>query len=396
VRCPILELPLSEDLDILRAATARFARNEWPIEKLRAAADGEVAVESGYLQRAGQLGWFAALVPEEHGGGSISGAGLVDAAVVAVERGRLLQPGPFVAMNVVAATLAREGSAQQQADVLPGLTAGTIVATWAAAGPSGGWETGEAIDWARVPDGYSLTGTARLVQDADRADYFLVTAGSANGISQFLVPARTAGLSVLPVSSIDLSRSFCDVRLTDVVVPEEALVGAPGEASAAVEYQLRVACVLTVAETVGTMEQDFQLALQYAKDRIAFGRPIGSFQAVKHLLADTSLLLESSRTVCDAAARAAGDPDGGLERASVAKAYVGDSAIQLGQNCFQVFAGIGFTWEHDQHLYLRRLTMDAALYGDPAWHRRRLARCYELPEATRGDGDGDGDGRVAS
>jgi len=381
VRCAILDLPLSEDLDILRAATARFAQSEWPIEKLRAVADGGPVIESGYLQRAGELGWFAALAPEEHGGGSISGTGLLDAVVVAVERGRSLQPGPFVPMNVVAAALAREGSPKQQADLLLDLTAGTALATWAAAGPSSGWETGEAIRWARTPDGYALTGTAVLVQDADRADYFLITAGSGTGISQFLVPARTPGLAVRPVSSIDLSRSFCDVQLTDVVVPEVTLVGAPGKASAAVEHQLQVACVLTVAETIGTMEQDFQLALQYAKDRIAFGRPIGSFQAVKHLLADTSLLLEASRTVCDAAARAASDGGAGLELAAVAKAYVGDSALQLGQNCFQVFAGIGFTWEHDQHLYLRRLTMDAALYGDPAWHRRRLARYYELPEA---------------
>jgi alkylation response protein AidB-like acyl-CoA dehydrogenase len=382
-RCHILELPLSEDLDLLRGVTARFARAEWPIDKLRAAADGGPAAGTGYLQGAGELGWFGALAPEKYGGGTISGNGLLDAAVVALERGRALQPGPFVPMNVVAAALAREGTPEQQADFLPGLTAGTIVATWAAAGPTGGWETGEAIRWERVPGGYALTGTAALVQDADWADLFLVTAGSDDGISQFLVPAGTPGLAVRPVRSIDLSRSFCEVQLTGVEVGAEGLVGVPGEASAAVEHQLRVACVLTVAETIGAMEQDFELALQYAKDRIAFGRPIGSFQAVKHLLADTSLLVEASRTVADAATRAPSDGSAGPELASVAKAYVGESAVQLGQNCFQVFAGIGFTWEHDQHLYLRRLTMDAALFGDPAWHRRRLARGYGLPEARQ-------------
>jgi alkylation response protein AidB-like acyl-CoA dehydrogenase len=382
-RCAILELPLSEDLDLLRAATARFARAEWPIEKLRAAADGGATAGASYLHGAAELGWFAALAPEEHGGGTISGTGLLDAAVIALERGRTLQPGPFVPMNVVAAALARDGTPEQRAEVLPGLTAGTIVAAWAAAGPGGGWETGEAIRWAAVPGGYALTGTAALVQDADWADLFLVTAGGDDGISQFLVPAGTPGLLVRPVRSIDLSRSFCEVQLTGVEVRAGALVGAPGRALAAVEHQLEVASVLTVAETIGTMDQDFELALQYAKDRIAFGRPIGSFQAVKHLLADTSLLLEASRTVADKAARAAGGGDAGLELASVAKAYVGESAVQLGQNCFQVFAGIGFTWEHDQHLYLRRLTMDAALFGDPAWHRRRLARSYGLPEATR-------------
>ena len=382
-RCAILELAVPEDLDLLRGATARFARAEWPIDKLRAAADGGPAAGADYLKRAGELGWFAALAPEEHGGGTISGSGLRDAAVIALERGRALQPGPFVPMNVVAAAVARDGTAAQQADVLPGLTAGTTVATWAAAGPGGGWETGAAIRWAPAPGGYVLTGTAALVQDAGWADLFLVTAGSDDGISQFLVPAGTAGLTVRPVRGIDLSRSFCEVELAGVEVGAEALVGPPGGALAAVEHQLQVACVLTVAETVGTMEQDFELALQYARDRIAFGRPIGSFQAVKHLLADTSLLVEASRTVADAAVRAASDTDAGPELASVAKAYVGESAVQLGQNCFQVFAGIGFTWEHDQHLYLRRLTMDAALFGDPAWHRRRLARGYGLPEATQ-------------
>jgi alkylation response protein AidB-like acyl-CoA dehydrogenase len=375
----MLNLPLPEDLGILRTATARFAQKEWPVDSLRAAADGGPAFGSGYIQRAAQLGWFAALAPEEYGGGSLSGSGLLDAAVIAVERGRWLQPGPFVPMNVVVAALAREGSPRQRADVLPGLIAGTTIATWAAPGPGRGWQTAEAIHWTRVPGGYRLTGTAALVQDADRADYLLVTAGSGGGTRQFLLPAQTTGLSVRQLSGIDLSRSFCEVVLADAAVPDEAVVGAAGDAPAAVERQLQIACVLTVAEMLGAMEQDFQLALQYAKDRIAFGRPIGSFQAVKHLLADTSLLLEASRVMCDAAARAGA---GGPDLASAAKAYVGDSALQLGQNCFQVFAGIGFTWEHDQHLYLRRLTLDAALYGDAAWHRRRLARCYQLPAAS--------------
>ena len=117
------------------------------------------------------------------------------------------------------------------------------------------------------------------------------------------------------------------------------------------------------------------MALQYAKDRTAFGRPIGSFQAIKHLLADTSLLLEMSKAMVDAAARAVGTGSSDASAvASMAKAFVADSGVELAQNCFQVFGGIGFTWEHDQHLYLRRLTTDAALYGDPSWHRERPCR----------------------
>jgi len=127
------------------------------------------------------------------------------------------------------------------------------------------------------------------------------------------------------------------------------------------------------------MDHDFEMTLRYAKDRIAFGRPIGSFQAIKHLLADMSLALEMSKAIVVAAARSLGTDDGyGLEAASMAKAFVGDSGVELAQNCFQIFGGIGFTWEHDQHLYLRRLTTDAALFGDPVWHRERLCQLSGL------------------
>jgi alkylation response protein AidB-like acyl-CoA dehydrogenase len=127
------------------------------------------------------------------------------------------------------------------------------------------------------------------------------------------------------------------------------------------------------------MDRNLEGAVQYAKDRIAFGRPIGSFQAVKHLLADTSLMLEMSKSLAWSAARAVGDGESNAgEMASAAKAFVGDSGVDLTQNCFQVFGGVGFTWEHDQHLYLRRIGTDRALYGDPAWHRERICQLAGL------------------
>ena len=123
------------------------------------------------------------------------------------------------------------------------------------------------------------------------------------------------------------------------------------------------------------MDRDFSTTVQYAKDRIAFGRPIGSFQGVKHQLADTSLALEMSKAVTLAAARTVGGGDGyGPSAASMAKAFVGDAGIDLVQTCFQVYGGIGYTWEHDQHLYLRRITADAELFGDAAWHREHVCQ----------------------
>jgi alkylation response protein AidB-like acyl-CoA dehydrogenase len=140
-----------------------------------------------------------------------------------------------------------------------------------------------------------------------------------------------------------------------------------------------VALVLTVSESVGAMNRIFEITLDYAKARTAFGRPIGSFQAIKHSLADTGLLLEMAQGMATAAARAVGDerPDAG-EVASMAKSLVGDNGVALSQNCFQTFGGIGYTWEHDQHLFLRRLAMDALLYGEPAAHRERICQLHDL------------------
>jgi len=137
--------------------------------------------------------------------------------------------------------------------------------------------------------------------------------------------------------------------------------------------------VLTVAETVGAMDENFTVALDYAKVRTAFGRPIGSFQAVKHQLADASMMLEASKGVAVAAARSVQQrADDAAEVASMAKSFVGDAAIDLTQTCWQVFGGIGYTWEHDHHLYLRRLTADASLYGQPSWHRERVCTIHGL------------------
>jgi alkylation response protein AidB-like acyl-CoA dehydrogenase len=179
---------------------------------------------------------------------------------------------------------------------------------------------------------------------------------------------------VTELDALDLTRRFAEVRLDSVRVDPGAVVGAPGTADRLIDEQLAVACTLIAAETVGAMDRDFSMTVQYAKDRIAFGRPIGSFQAVKHQLADASLALEMSKAVTLAAARTVGVDDYGPQAASMAKALVGDAGVQLVQTCFQVFGGIGYTWEHDQHLYLRRITTDAGLLGDPAWHREHLCQ----------------------
>lgn len=374
-----LDLDLTEDQELFRQTTARFIEASCPLTEVRALMDTSTGLGDGYLRQAAELGWFAMLLPEEHGGGSISGEGVRDAAIVAEERGRGLQPGPFVPMNVVGFALGHQGSEEQKSKVLPALAAGEATATWVLAGPEGDWRPGSAVRAAERAGSFELSGTAGLVQDAHVADWLLVTAGSDAGLTQFLVPTSAPGVHVEPQRSLDLTRRFCRVRFERVEAGPADVVGEVGGADDAVERQLRLAVVLLVAESVGAMDADFQMTLEYAKARTAFGRPIGSFQAVKHQLADTSLALEASKAVAAAAIRAVQDdrPEAG-EVASIAKAYVGDAGIDLAQNCWQVFGGIGYTWDHDQHLYLRRLTTDASLYGEPSWHRERICAIHDL------------------
>jgi alkylation response protein AidB-like acyl-CoA dehydrogenase len=380
-----MDLELSDDQELFRETTARFIDARCPIPRVRELADAAVAHDPALLGEAGELGWFALFVPEEHGGGTVSGSAMRDAVIVAEERGRFVQPGPFVATNVVAFALAREGSAAQQASRLPDLARGARTASWAFTARNGVPEVG-AVRATSSGDGYVLDGVAGLVSEGPSADFFLVSAADAasgeGGVTQFLVDADAAGVTVTRLEGLDLTRRFADVRFERVSVPANAVLGTPGTAQASVDAQLDVAVALTLAESIGAMRQLAEITVDYAKARIAFGRPIGSFQALKHILADISFWAEVSTAGATAAADAVADArPTASEIASIAKAYTGDAATQLAQQCLQVHGGIGFTWEHDLHFYLRRLAADRVLYGDPDWHRERICRIHGLEGA---------------
>jgi alkylation response protein AidB-like acyl-CoA dehydrogenase len=361
---------------LLDAATS-FIDRTCPLTKVRERAYDDAAYADAYRRQAGELGWYSLLVSEDAGGGSVSDNGVEDAALVAYTRGRRLQPDPFVGTNVVAYALATDGNDEQRAKVLPSLLSGEAGGAWLISesgrpvldGPVQAQLTGETVE---------LSGRASFVQHPGPDGWLLVTTATSAGPTQVVLPLDSPGVSLVPLSSLDVSRDFVEVRLDGVRLPASSIVGEPGAAADLVARQLALACVLTAAESVGAMDTDLTTAVTYAKERIAFGRPIGSFQAIKHLLADTSLALEMSKAVALSAARSVGTDDYGLEAASIAKALVGESGIELGQNCFQVFGGIGYTWEHDQHLFLRRITTDASLYGDAAWHRERLCQLSGL------------------
>jgi alkylation response protein AidB-like acyl-CoA dehydrogenase len=372
----MIEVEITADERLLRDTAAKFVEAEYPLQTVRQLVGTTSGIPDGYLRQIGDLGWLGLLVPDD-GEGGIGESGITYAAIIAEERGRGVQPGPFVATNVVIAAIGRSGSAQQRAEILPALVSGEQSASWAVTDLSGVFAPSTSVRCRAVGGGYVLFGEA-IVQDGDSVDWLLVTAGSDAGLSQFLVP-RNAATEVAPRESHDVTLRFSTVTFEDVEVDASCLVGPVGGGADDVEQQLQLAALLVAAETVGAMSALFEMARQYALDRFAFGRPIGSFQSLKHQLADMSLSLEAARAVTANAVEAleAGSPDAG-EVTSIAKAWTGDVGIDLAQGCLQVFGGIGYTWEHDCHLYLRRITMNGLLYGAPDWHRERICQIHGL------------------
>lgn len=370
-----MELELQGDQELFVETTRRFLETESPLTRVRELFDDPIGFDRDYWRRGAELGWATMLVPDDLGGGSISGAGLLDLVLVAEEMGRLVAPGPLLPVNVVADTLARSGTPDQREAELAALVSGARIATWAFAEPSGRWDaSGVALTASPDGAGWVLSGIKSYVQDAGVADAWLVTARTGEGLTQFLVPAGTPGVTVHPRQSLDITRRFADLDLADVTVPGSTVVGRVGDAVADVERQLQVALALQNAETVGAVNRVYDFTLEYAKDRMAFGRPIGSYQALKHRFADMKVWLEACNATATASTRAVeAGTDDAARLVSVAKAYIADRAPAIVQDCVQLHGGIGVTWEHDLHLYLRRIAQNAALYGSARDHRLRVA-----------------------
>jgi alkylation response protein AidB-like acyl-CoA dehydrogenase len=376
-----VNLELTEDQEFFRETTRRFLDSEAPLTTVRALWDTTDGLERDWWSKAAELGWTTLFVPEAHGGGSLSGHPVQDAVIVAEEMGRIAAPGPFLPVNVVCAALARDGSDQLQAEMFAGLLAGETIATWAFAERGGTWDAA-GVSLTAAPDGDAivLTGEKAFVEAAGVADHFLVTGRTGEGLTQVIVPADANGVTVTRGRSIDLVRRYGSINFDGVRVPASAVVGDVGGAAASVEHQLEIALALQCAETVGAADRVFEFTIEYAQDRYAFGRPIASFQALKHRIADMLVWLEFSKSITDAAAKAV-DGQGHEDPArlvSVAKAYVADRCLDIIDDCVQINGGIGVTWEHDIHIYSRRVAVNRAVYGSPEEHKERLCALLEV------------------
>jgi len=373
---------LTEERRSLADIVSQFLAKELPSTELRpwlGAVSGRAYRD--WWRRCGGLGWSCIFAPPGTGEyGPLSEAPLLDAALVAEVSGRALCPSPLVGTSAAVAALAADpGTAES---ILAAVLDCTSIAAYALEEPGGVWELDELATTARV-EGNELVidGTKAMVADAGTADVLLVACHLDNGVGLVLVPAQTAGTTVHEQRGLDLLRSFGTVRFEGARVGRDALIAKADPPSV-----LQLATCLQLAETVGALDSLFDLTLAYARSRYAFGRPIGSFQALKHRIADLLLSVEGCKGTVDAAidAVSAGSPDSDL-LVSVAKVYVGDRCVQVAQQCTQILGGIGLTWEHDAHLYLRRVTTNRAVFGTPEQHRARIARLLDVKGQKRGE-----------
>lgn len=365
-----MELTLSDDQTFFRDTTNRFLSTECPIARVRALAATEDGFDAAYWRQGGALGWTSMLVPESLGGGSVSGNGVVDLTIVADAFGRHVAPGPLGPTNIVAAAVARAGGDAHRR-LLDGLVAGEAIATWCGMEHALGTGTLTAV---RTAGGHVLSGWSTPVEAAARSQSLLVTARVDGDLVQFVVPATAPGITVTPLTGLDVVRRFARVDFADVAVPASAVLTSGEPVSADVARQLQHALVIQSAVLVGAAERVFDLTVGWAFDRYSFGRPLASYQELKHRFADMKMWLEASHALAAALAREVQEAAPGVkETASVTKAYLGTYLVELLHDCIQMHGGIGLTTDHDLHLYLRRVVTERSSFGTPADHRRRAA-----------------------
>jgi alkylation response protein AidB-like acyl-CoA dehydrogenase len=368
----------TSDQELFEAATVRFLEEHYPIERVRSLARSGVAFEPDVWKRGAELGWTTLLVPEAAGGGSMTGNGVADLLILAYQFGLHAVPGPLFGTNAVAAALGRWGTPDHHAGALARLIAGDVVAAWM-------HPTDEsAVVASRAGDEVVLQGAVTHVEAAADAAHLLVAARDGDGWSQYLLDADTPGIEVTPLDGIDLTRRFHRVELRDVTVPPGALVGAAGDAGDDIGWLRDLVCALQLGAMTGAMQWAFDTTLEWTFNRYSFGRPLGSYQEIKHRVADMKMHLEASEAIAASAAAAVGrdDPDRS-SLVSAGKFYVGRHGPEMLQDCIQLHGGIGVTFEHDLHIFLRRAVTDSQLSGSPGAHAARLTDLVERAEVLR-------------
>lgn len=357
---------------LFASTTATFLEKQASLTHVRGLHASDVSFQPEWWQRAAELGWASLLVPEELGGGSVSGDGVADLAMVAEQIGHTVAPGPLHPVSIVLSGLVEAPDGHEE--TIEALVSGELVSSWAVYEPRRPFTPLQAATKAtRTEGGYRLDGVKDRVEAGADSGAVLVTAELDGAVRQFLVPTDTAGVTVTPQASVDLVKRYARVHFDGVEIDDTAVVGTAEQTPAIIERQRQIALVLQCAETVGILDAVLAMTNQWLFDRHSFGRPLASYQALKHRAADMKMWFEAARGTTAGAVRAVSErsPDAEL-LASVAKAYATERAPVMLQDCVQLHGGIGVTWEHDLHLYLRRTALYRAMFGSPEDHHRAV------------------------
>ena len=361
-------LGVSAEQEELRASVRRFLADRAPLSRVRELMDGGETDWAVWEQAGAQLGLQGLAIPEAYGG---AGFGFAEQAIVLEEFGAALYGGPYLASAVLAATaLLASPDEGARRGLLPDIASGATVATLAFTEDNGSWDPG-AIRLSAVKDGDSwrLDGHKSFVLDGATAGLILVVAATDAGLSLFAVEGDEVARTALP--TLDQTRQLARLEFAGVT---GRLIGSPGDGAAVLDRALDVAAIALAAEQLGGAQRALDMAVEYAKTRHQFDRPIGSFQAIKHRCADLLLEVESLRSAVGYAAAAAAEDSPEIPvLAPLVKAYASETYFHVAAENIQIHGGIGFTWEHDAHLYFKRAKASELFLGDGAYHRERLA-----------------------
>ena len=367
-----MNFAFTEEQEELRKTVRQFLDAKSSEAAVREQMETEAGFDAAvWSQMAEQMGLQGLAIPEEFGG---SGYSYVELGIVLEEMGRALLCAPFFSSVVLAAnTLLQSGDDAAKAAHLPGIASGETIATLAFTEPSGKWdESGITMEASGSGDSWTLSGTKMFVLDGHTANLIIVAARTGKGVSLFTVAGDAAGLTRTALSTMDQTRKQAKLEFSNTPA---TLLGEEGNGWNVLGTVLDLAAVGLAAEQVGGAQKVLEMAVDYAKVRVQFGRPIGSFQAIKHKCADMLLEVESAKSAAYYGMWCAAEMNDELPSvASLAKAYCSEAYFHATAENIQIHGGIGFTWEHPAHLYFKRAKSSELLFGDPTYHRELLAQ----------------------
>jgi alkylation response protein AidB-like acyl-CoA dehydrogenase len=373
-----MDLAFSEEQEMLSKSARDFLADKCPKTLVREMEEDERGYSPGLWQEMADLGWLGLPFPEKYEGGGFS---FLDLIVLLEEMGRACLPGPFLPTVVLGGLPILEwGTEEQKQQYLPLISRGEAIFTLALTEPSARYDAAS-IQASAIPEGddYLISGTKIFVPDAHIADRIICvartaeTANAEEGITLFLVNAKSPGISTVLLSTIAGDKQ-CELTLDKVRVPRASILGELGQGWEMVKRLMEWAALAKSAEMVGGNQQVMEMTIDYAKERIQFGRPIGSFQVIQHYLADMSIDVDSARVTLYKAAWKLSEGLPCANEVSVAKGWISEAYRGVATQAHQIHGAIGFTKDHDLELYFRRAKAGEVFFGDADHHREVVAQ----------------------